>query len=187
LLPDLLPAAAFDIQAVTLQPEVVPPGGSLRLVVDVLNKAPAVTAGDATIRVYYYGWWVLTASGTMCEAPPTAGTPVSSSFTTAVAHRRSLLGHSSWASRTQLSSAAAGAPCPPTTPADSSSSSAWQWQATALCGGTCQMPAGPLTLHHDASLPAVAPRGKYRMDLSAADVNSGQELFCLSVYFKVAS
>lgn len=181
----MLPAAAFDIQAVTLQPEVVPPGGSLRLVVDVLNKAPSVTAGDATIRVYYYGWWVLTASGTMCEAPPAAGTPTSSSSTTAVAHRRSLLGFSSsWSSQTQLLAARAH----PTTPADSgSSSSGWQQPAAALRDGTCQMPAGPLTLHHDASLPAVAPRGNYRMDLSAADVTSGQELFCLSVYFKVAS
>lgn len=38
-------AAAFDIQAVTLNPEVVPPGGTLSLVVDVINKQPSITAG----------------------------------------------------------------------------------------------------------------------------------------------
>lgn len=39
-------AAAFDIQAVGLQPpDVVPPGGTLQLVIDVLNKQPSVTAG----------------------------------------------------------------------------------------------------------------------------------------------
>jgi hypothetical protein len=38
-------AAAFDIQGISLQPEVVPPGGSLSLVVDVNNKQASVTAG----------------------------------------------------------------------------------------------------------------------------------------------
>lgn len=38
-------AAAFDIQAVTLEPEVVPPAGTLKLLVDVINKQPSVTAG----------------------------------------------------------------------------------------------------------------------------------------------
>lgn len=39
-------AAAFDIQAVNLQPNVVSPGGTLNLLVDVNNKqAPGVTAG----------------------------------------------------------------------------------------------------------------------------------------------
>jgi hypothetical protein len=46
---------------------------------------------------------------------------------------------------------------------------------------------GPLQLHHQANLPAVAPRGNYRMQLSATDANDGQELFCLDVWFKVAS
>jgi hypothetical protein len=39
-------AAAFNIQAVTLEPEVVPPAGTLKLLVDVINKQPSVTAGE---------------------------------------------------------------------------------------------------------------------------------------------
>lgn len=35
------------------------------------------------MKVYYYGWWVLTASGTMCEGPPaTMHTPASPSSST---------------------------------------------------------------------------------------------------------
>jgi hypothetical protein len=43
-----------------------------------------------------------------------------------------------------------------------------------------------LKLYHQATLPGIAPRGNYRMQLSAADVNNGMELFCLDVWFKVA-
>jgi len=38
--------AAFSIQRVDLQPEVVPPGGTVRLAIDVLNTQAQVTAGD---------------------------------------------------------------------------------------------------------------------------------------------
>jgi hypothetical protein len=62
-----------------------------------------------------------------------------------------------------------------------------QTAATALQDGTCVMPGGPLQLHHEASLPAIAPRGDYRMQLSASDANNGMQLFCLDVWFKVAS
>lgn len=149
-----------------------------------------VPAGSATIKVYYYGWWVLTASGAMCEPPTSAAATTavlkaaddSSSISTA--HRRSLLRHGfsshSWSTQTRL------AVQPHLTATDSSSSSL-QLTVAALRDDTCVMPQGPLQLHHDASLPAVAPRGNYRMQLSAADVNNGMELFCLDVWFKVAS
>eukprot|EP00775_Hariotina_reticulata_P010542 gene10542-10702_t len=40
-------------------------------------------------------------------------------------------------------------------------------------------------LEHAASLPSIAPRGSYSMRLQAADVLTGQELFCLDVWFRI--
>jgi hypothetical protein len=134
--------------------------------------------------VYYYGWWVLTSSGTMCEAPALQSAGSSSM---SMAHRRALQGFStssnSWSGQTWLT----GSPGPAADDASSRSSVMPQLAATALQDGTCVMPGGPLQLHHEASLPAIAPRGNYRMQLSASDANNGMELFCLDVWFKVAS
>lgn len=148
-----------------MQPgDAIPRGGRLRLLVKVNNTAPAVTAGQATVSVYFYGWHVLTASGTMCEPP------------VAAAHRRALRG------------AAA---------VIISSSSSWGWASgwssprgagPAVAGvrdGTCSLPGGELTLHHDATLPALAPRGSYSMRLEAADAVTGRRLMCVTVWFRV--
>lgn len=156
-------------------------------------------AGSATVKVYYYGWWVLTATGTICEAPSASSQHLgSSSSSLSAAHRRMLLSRTassgtalskSWSSQTWLSrspGSAAGLQDAADTPHSESSSTAhraWPgWQED-----TCVLPQGPLQLHHQANLPYVAPRGNYRMQLSATDANDGKELFCLDVWFKVAS
>lgn len=155
-----------------------------------------MAAGSATVKVYYYGWWVLTATGTICEAPTASSQEpgsTSSSSSLSTAHRRTLLSSTalskSWSSQTWLSRSpggAAGMQVAASTPHSASSSAAhraWPgWQED-----TCVLPQGPLQLHHQANLPSVAPRGNYRMQLSATDANDGMELFCLDVWFKVAS
>lgn len=49
-IPATAATAAFSIQGVDLQPDVVPPGGTVRLAIDVLNTQPQVTAGDYQIQ-----------------------------------------------------------------------------------------------------------------------------------------
>lgn len=155
-----------------------------------------LAAGSGTVKVYYYGWWVLTASGSMCDAPPAVqqayrGHFASSATSISTAHRRSLLRSSqdstSWSTATWITSstqpqqelslpAAAG----------SSAASPAHHLWGPVQDDTCVLPTGPLKLYHQATLPGIAPRGNYRMQLSAADVNNGMELFCLDVWFKVA-
>jgi ML domain len=53
-------------------------------------------------------------------------------------------------------------------------------------GGTCTLPAGAVTLTHAATLPAIAPRGRYSMRLSASDAVTGAELMCVDVWFRIA-
>lgn len=140
--------------------------------------------------MYYYGWWVLTASGSMCDAPPGPQhahvSPTSSINSISIAHRRMLLSSStttSWPSRTWLASPGSAEPQMP--PGGTAAAAGQQAQAH-VQDATCVMPAGPLQLFHQATLPGIAPRGNYRMQLSASDVNTGMKLFCLDVWFKVA-
>jgi hypothetical protein len=108
-----------------------------------------------------------------------------------MAHRRAIRGFSTssnrWSGQTWLTCSPGSAAYDDSSSSSSTSSMVPQTAATALQDGTCVMPGGPLQLHHEASLPAIAPRGDYRMQLSASDANNGMQLFCLDVWFKVAS
>lgn len=167
----------------------------------ILMRSPphAQPAGTATVKVYYYGWWVLTASGGMCESPqPLPSTAITSSSEPQNATRS--LSTLNWRTLLKQGSARHLGEWPllrglSTTPGRQQLSTEhrhvlrdWRHAGIAsLYDDTCVMPQGPRQLHHEAMLPALAPRGSYRMQLSAMDAVNGQELFCLDVWFRVAS
>lgn len=165
----LVPAAAFHINAVDLEPSsVVPPGSQLSIVVEGTNQQQ-VTAGIATVTVWYYGVRVLTASDTLC--PQAAAIAAASSQS--VSHRKLMV------QRDNLS-------------ANSSSRQKYVWlgwqhnnSRADNDDATCTLAAGPLHMTHTATLPGFAPRGSYSMRLAAADMLTGQQIMCLDVWFKV--
>lgn len=167
-------AAAFQINAVDLEPSsVVPPGGQLSIVVDGTNTQQ-VTAGVATVTVWYYGVRVLSASDTLC---PAAATQAAAPVTQSVSHRKLMAPSSSQVSAATSSSSSW-----------SSQSKMWQHYAhmqTMPNDGTCTLAAGPLHMTHTATLPGIAPRGSYSMRLAAADMVTGSQIMCLDVWFKV--
>ncbi|WIA28693.1 hypothetical protein OEZ86_011229 [Tetradesmus obliquus] len=172
-------ADVFAITAVDLEPgTTIARGGSLMLTMSGTSQQQ-VTAGLATVTVYYYGFRVLTASDTLCTAAvqhppvtPAAGSTLpTSSGSSNISMARKLLGF------------------PLTVRSSSSSSSSSSRSSNAAAGlrdDTCAMPAGPLVLRHAANLPGVAPPGNYRMRLAASDVITQQELMCVDVWFKVS-
>ncbi|WIA08634.1 hypothetical protein OEZ85_008063 [Tetradesmus obliquus] len=169
-------ADVFAITAVDLEPgTTIARGGSLMLTMSGTSQQQ-VTAGLATVTVYYYGFRVLTASDTLCTAavqhplvtPATGSTLPTSSGSSNISMARKLLGF------------------PLTVRSSSSRSSSSSNVAAGLQDDTCAMPAGPLVLKHAANLPGVAPPGNYRMRLAASDVITQQELMCVDVWFKVS-
>jgi hypothetical protein len=159
-------SAAFHINAVDLEPSsVVPPGGRLSIVVDGANQQQ-VTAGVATVTVWYYGVRVLTATDTLCPQAAMAAQQSVSQRQLRLSKNSLLAASSSW-SRTVLSG--------------------WQDAVSQSIVGdaTCTLGAGPLHMTHTATLPSIAPRGSYSMRLAAADMLTGQQIMCLDVWFKV--
>lgn len=169
----MLLAASYQVNAVDLQPSnVVPPGGQLSIAVDGLNTQQ-VTAGDATVTVWYFGVQVLSAGDTLCGS----GTPAAAATAqNSIASSRKLKGVSS-------------------TSRSRASQRNWlqhqgQSQQQSSAGGvsdgsTCTLAAGPLHLTHTATLPGIAPRGRYSMRLAASDMVTGLQIMCLDVWFMV--
>lgn len=157
-------AAAFQIAAVDLQPSsVVPPGGQLSIIIDGTNTQQ-ITAGTATVTVWYWGVPVLTASDTLCTA--TANPVVSSKHRKLLDSTSSLLPSVSsiWGSSILLGPGV---------------------HQGMTDDATCTMVPGPLHLTHAAQLPGIAPKGRYSMRLAAADMVTGQQIMCLDVWFRV--
>jgi hypothetical protein len=168
----------------------------MHMLVSAVSQEP-VTAGTATISVYYWGVRVLTASDTLC----TGNTPAAVSLTPPSTELGSSSRHLPAAS-VSTDQLAHHVPAVSAVQQSSKSPTAASWAGIGREGhrphrshparrllqvsdATCAMPAGPVQLEHAATLPSFAPRGSYSMRLQAADVLTGQELFCLDVWFRI--